>query len=223
VTGTKIVQTSNRKARFKELEQVVRHSLPEALKHFVEVGKALKEIRNERFYKDAGYDTFDEYLDERWDLSRSYASRLINGAATVTKLAGMGVPAGIVRNEYQTRLLRPRLPEVSRRITVNDQDPKKAIREVLDDAKHAKPVANGNNIATARDPDPERVKLHTPAWRQELGQGVVVAPEEDAKQLLGDLFAVLQELPLSTAKALLEPYEDDFCRILGIDREEASA
>jgi hypothetical protein len=152
VTGTKIVQTSNRKARFKELEQVVRHSLPEALKHFVEVGKALKEIRNERFYKDAGYDTFDEYLDERWDLSRSYASRLINGAATVTKLAGMGVPAGIVRNEYQTRLLRPRLPEVSRRITVNDQDPKKAIREVLDDAKHAKPVANGNNSATARDP-----------------------------------------------------------------------
>src|SRR4029453_5875930 len=56
--------------RFNELEQVVRHNLLEALKHFVEVGKALKEIRDDKLYKDFSYASVDAYLDERWDLKK---------------------------------------------------------------------------------------------------------------------------------------------------------
>jgi hypothetical protein len=153
MTGKRLVRSGDRKARFNELEQVVRHNLLEALKHFVEVGKALKEIRDDKLYKDFSYDSFDAYLDERWDLSRSYASRLINGAVTVARLTSMGVPAGAIANEHQARLLRPRLPEVDRRIVIDEQEPQTAVHEVIAEAKrHKKAVANGNTPAGAARP-----------------------------------------------------------------------
>ncbi len=48
---------------------------------FVAVGLALKEIQQLRLYK-GDFDTWDDYLRERWNLSRSYANRQISAAET---------------------------------------------------------------------------------------------------------------------------------------------
>lgn len=48
-------------------------------KHFIEVGRALATIRDERLYK-ATHKSFERYCQERWDFGRSYACRLIQAA-----------------------------------------------------------------------------------------------------------------------------------------------
>lgn len=50
---------------------------------FLEVGKALLDIRDQRLYR-ALYKTFEEYLQKRWDISRTRGYQIINSA----KIAG---------------------------------------------------------------------------------------------------------------------------------------
>lgn len=69
------------------------------LSTFVEVGNALREVRDARQYVDAGYDTFESYLDQRWRMSRPYAYQLID-AASVSAIAD-------ITNEGQARALTP--------------------------------------------------------------------------------------------------------------------
>src|SRR5688572_5055852 len=52
-----------------ENEDVIRRGLST----FVEVGQALMAIRDERQYITAGFDRFEDYCRERWDMGRSYA------------------------------------------------------------------------------------------------------------------------------------------------------
>jgi hypothetical protein len=56
---------------------------------FVEVGLALLEIRDDRLYKEQ-YSTFEEYLERRWGMSRSYAHRLIDAAQVASNLLPIG-------------------------------------------------------------------------------------------------------------------------------------
>jgi hypothetical protein len=86
--------------RLAELEQVV----DRGLQTFVEVGQALAEIRDARLYRST-HDTFDEYLRERWSISRSRAHRLIEAAEVVEMLPIGNTPA----NEAQARELVPLL------------------------------------------------------------------------------------------------------------------
>lgn len=74
---------------------------------FVEVGKALLAIRDERLYR-ADYETFEVYCFERWDIKKSQAYRLMDAAAVVENVSPIGdiVP----RNEAQARPL-SRLPQ----------------------------------------------------------------------------------------------------------------
>ena len=73
---------------------------------FVEVGRALAEIRDQRLYR-ASHRTFEEYCHERWLLSRTRAYRLIDAAAVVSPI-GDGQPP---KNEAQARELVPLLRE----------------------------------------------------------------------------------------------------------------
>jgi hypothetical protein len=46
---------------------------------FYEVGRALMEIRDKGLYKDVlGFDTFEAYCKERWDMSKRHAYRLMD-------------------------------------------------------------------------------------------------------------------------------------------------
>lgn len=72
------------------------------LKTFIDVGQALAEIRDSRLYKGA-HDTFEAYLEQRWNMSRSYAHRMIAAAEVVLPIGNTDLPSPT--NEGQARAL----------------------------------------------------------------------------------------------------------------------
>jgi hypothetical protein len=75
-------------SRLHELETIIERGL----QTFAEVGAALLEIRDERLYRTT-HRTFEAYLRERWDISRSYAHRTIQAAEVVRMLPVGNVPS----------------------------------------------------------------------------------------------------------------------------------
>jgi hypothetical protein len=90
--------------RLAELEGVIERGL----QTFVEVGKALLEIRDSRLYLEAcdkagkPYGTFEDYCRERWGMSRIHAFRLIQATEVTENLLPMG---NIPTNERVAREL----------------------------------------------------------------------------------------------------------------------
>jgi hypothetical protein len=117
-------------ARFEELEHVIEHGLGT----FVEVGRALLEIQQRRLYRAAGYGTFADYVEKRWDLSSTHAYRQIEASKVVDILSPIGdmpLPA----NEAQARELAPLVddPEAVRAVwieTVQDGEGRITARSV---------------------------------------------------------------------------------------------
>ena len=70
---------------------------------FYKIGQALKEIRDNRLYRQALFDTFEAYTRERWDMGKSHAYRLIKSYEAIYNLSPIGdkLPA----NESQVRPL----------------------------------------------------------------------------------------------------------------------
>lgn len=66
----------SRKQRLRACERV----LTEHMEEFVRVGLALKEIRDERLYKEDGFSRFEDYCRKKWAWSRDYADRVISSA-----------------------------------------------------------------------------------------------------------------------------------------------
>lgn len=82
----------------KELEGIVARGLPA----FVEVGNALREIRDRDLYREAGFERWEDYCRERWALSRIHAHRTIEAA----RVAGM-LPTGNTHERLSEWLIRP--------------------------------------------------------------------------------------------------------------------
>nr|WP_319491667.1 DNA methylase [uncultured Desulfobacter sp.] len=70
---------------------------------FSKIGKALKEIRDNRLYKQALFESFETYTRARWDMGKSHAYRLIKFYEVIYNLSPIGdtLPA----NESQARPL----------------------------------------------------------------------------------------------------------------------
>lgn len=67
------------KAELAELEKTIERGLS----NFVEVGNALLEVRKQKLYKHVlGFKTFEAYCEERWNLTRRHAYRMIDAAET---------------------------------------------------------------------------------------------------------------------------------------------
>lgn len=64
-------------------EEIIR----QGLSTFVEVGRALLDIRNAGQFQDAGFTTFDDYCKGRWGFGKSWASEHIAGAKVVDALS----------------------------------------------------------------------------------------------------------------------------------------
>lgn len=63
-----------------KLEEVIQRNIGA----FYEVGRALMEIRDKGLYKDVlGFDTFEAYCKERWDMSKMHAYRLMDSFKVV--------------------------------------------------------------------------------------------------------------------------------------------
>ncbi|MGW2044667.1 ParB/Srx family N-terminal domain-containing protein [Streptomyces sp. NPDC001858] len=77
---------------------------------FYEVGMALADIRDRKLYR-ADYGTFEEYAQQRWNMSRTRAYELMSASAVVSAIADTETPAPA--NEGQARAL-SRVPEPER-------------------------------------------------------------------------------------------------------------
>lgn len=84
--------------------------IADGLRTFVDVGRALAKIRDERLYRERGLMTFESYCRQRWEMSKTHANRAIAAAAVVSGLTPIGV---IPTSEYQVRPLL-KLPESER-------------------------------------------------------------------------------------------------------------
>lgn len=69
-----------------ELAQL-EETIANGLRTFVEVGRALARIRDGRLYSPGGFETFEHYCQERWDMGRAHAYRLIDAAAVVENVS----------------------------------------------------------------------------------------------------------------------------------------
>jgi phage N-6-adenine-methyltransferase len=93
--------SADERRRLDSLELVIEHGLA----RFVEVGRALQEIRERRLYK-ATHGSFEAYCKERWGFRRAHAHRLIQSVRVVQALSPTGdTPA----SERQARELAPLL------------------------------------------------------------------------------------------------------------------
>ncbi len=116
---------------------------------FVEVGNALREIRDARLYR-ASHATFEAYCRERWEWSKAYSNRIIASAAAVEALAPMGVTP---TSERQVRPLVNLEPDQQRKVWALAV---KTAPEGKVTAKHVESVARK---ATGRKPKSERPAL----------------------------------------------------------------
>ena len=87
-------------------------TIAKGLKSFLEVGMALKEIRDKRLYRQQ-YDTFEEYCIRRWELSRPRAYRTLLGIGSHGRFVYDRRHASCCRiTEWQVRpLSRLKLPD----------------------------------------------------------------------------------------------------------------
>ncbi len=87
--------------RFKELE----NTIEKGLKVFYEVGEALMEIRDFKMYRLEGFESFEDYSYEKWGMTKSYASRLIQSSKVVDNVANWQQTDTLPQTESQTREL----------------------------------------------------------------------------------------------------------------------
>lgn len=83
-------------AELRLLEQVVESGYKIALR----TGQALTAILRRRLYRDT-HETFEQYVEDRFGMSRSYAYRLISGWSIALAVS----PVGDIENESQARAL----------------------------------------------------------------------------------------------------------------------
>lgn len=112
------------------------------LKTFVEVGGALLKIRDAKLYR-LEYGTFEDYCQQRWNMSRPRAYQLIDAATTVTILST--IVDKIPTTESQARPLTKLEPEIQpivwQRAVETAPDGKVTaahVQSVVDEYKHPK-------------------------------------------------------------------------------------
>jgi hypothetical protein len=125
-------------------------TIAKGLKSFLEVGLALKDIRDKRLYRQL-YRTFEEYCARRWDFSRPRAYELCAASEVVADLSANADIKLLPENEAQARpLTRLKEPEQRRRawrtaITlaaaqerpVTARDTEEAVRRIKGNGHHA--------------------------------------------------------------------------------------
>ncbi len=99
-TGLGTVLTAREK---RDLEKAER-KIATGLRFFVEVGTALKEIRDNRLYRQ-DYRTFEEYVVARWDFSRPRAYELCAASEVMADLSGIPDIRVLPENEAQANPL----------------------------------------------------------------------------------------------------------------------
>lgn len=79
--------------------------IEQGLASFIDVGMALLAIKADKKYRHVGYATFEDYCDQRWNISRNYGHKLILAASTAESLMGTNVHIPMPEREGQVRPL----------------------------------------------------------------------------------------------------------------------
>lgn len=88
-----------------ENEEIIRRGFTS----FVEVGNALKDIRDSGQYLEEGYTSFDQYCKARWDAGGRWGYKQIEAAKTYGAIASMHTCAQLPENAGQVAPLAPLL------------------------------------------------------------------------------------------------------------------
>lgn len=131
------------------------------LRSFVEVGEALLRIRDERLYRE-GFETFESYCTDRWDLGRKRAYDFIASAEVVAELSPIGDT-------------RPANESVARELAPLREDPEQ-LREAWTEVVQAhgpKPTAAQVRevVAEHREPKPEKPVDYCPTCGHRIVAG----------------------------------------------------
>lgn len=170
-------------------------TIQRGLASFVEVGRALAEIKERGLYK-ARCETFEQYCQTYWSFSRSYVYRLVQGAEVVGRL----LPAGnksdsdsMPITEWQVRELR-KLPANEQAGAWSAATKAAAAEGVPVTSRHVSAVVESR--LQPREPGPEKAKV------QPAHDSVTVHAPEGVTTLIAD-----PTLPKDVAIPVDEPDE----------------
>jgi hypothetical protein len=155
--------TSHERDERKRCEEIIEHGLVT----FLEVGRALLMIRDKRLYRET-HATFEDYLHERWSLTRNRAYRLIEAAEVVEMLPTGNTPA----NEAQARELaslrhnQVKLTEVWQCASTSGRPTADAIRQARQEPEQ-RPLSPQQKAARTRERNQESTR------RQQAMRGVL--------------------------------------------------
>lgn len=151
--------TAENNARYERLVEIADREVRRGRAAFYEAAKAMKELRDSKLYLFASKN-WSDCCRSRWDYSVAYVNRMIDDAKTVdtaAQIAGQTTnhaPIGateLVTNEHQARLLKPYLPELSRRVVIQREEPRAVVDDLLDEARQqqAKPPRRSGTPASS--------------------------------------------------------------------------
>jgi hypothetical protein len=137
-----IVETT----RYKECENIIERGFIT----FNDVGNALTEIRDNKYYR-LEYTTFEEYIENRWNMKQSRAYQFMDSAKVMSNLKSSTM-VELPTNERQIRPLTKLEPEEQREIWQQvivraDEKPITAalVTEVIEEIKNNKPHVTNNS------------------------------------------------------------------------------
>jgi SAM-dependent methyltransferase len=154
-------------------------AIEQGIASFREAGWALERIRDDRKYRAAGFDTFEDYCRQRWDISRAQAYRLISAYATVAAI-GQVSPIGDTLPSRESQV---------RPLTELANDPAaqaEAWQEAVDDAEGDQPTAAQVADAVERRREPQHLS------KPDVGGGVSHPARftDEILRVMGDLLRV---------------------------------
>jgi len=71
-----------------DMQKLVRceEIVDKGVRNMLDAAEALKEIRDNRLYRERGYSSFDQYLADEWGFGRSYINKIIKSSETRKRL-----------------------------------------------------------------------------------------------------------------------------------------
>lgn len=176
-------------------------AIERGLNTFVEVGRALTEIRDSKLYRQT-HRAFEVYCKERWEIGRSRAYELIDQAKVVTAIANSGVNLSGTPDisSRDARTIKDDLPAVSAEVKARVEqgvEPVVAVAEVVKEtaekAKAEKATQQASNIASqeaARAALPPSIQA---AEQARADRAAAKRQPADASQDAADRIAELEE------------------------------
>lgn len=206
--------TNTEKARLEQCEAAIERGL----NTFVEVGRALTEIRDSKLYR-IGFKTFDAYCKERWEIDRTRAYQLIGQANIVSAIKEV---AGDLSNAFDISkrdadVVRDNFPAVAADIKARvdgGEAPESAAKEAI---KSAKDNAKAERAAQQAEWDRQQQEAQAA-----LAANHGVKAQQEAKQAAIDAAKAKKSEPepagITDAERIAELEEQ--VRILERDYEE---